>query len=139
MTEIKIRGQLDESGLPHTFMSVVNRANNLKTAIPLTTVIDTGASVSLIKTEIALELGFMPIGTSTLQRPIEPDLELNVFNADIIVNDSLTLTDIKLKELTQKNYPCELILGMDIIKYCDFHYNSKDRLFDLIFHVPDVV
>lgn len=138
MREITIRGELDESGLPHTFMSVESKDNDLKIAIPLKTVIDTGSAVSLIKTEIAIALELKVIGTSMLQRPIESDLKLNVFNADVIVNDSFTIPNAKLEQLTSKDYPCELILGMDIIKDCDFYYHSKDHHFDLIFHAPDL-
>lgn len=136
MPDIKVKGQLNEHGLPYVFMYAVNEYTGAMT-IPLEAVIDTGCAASLIKRGVADILGLKSISKSILQRPIEPDLELNNYKAKLIVNDSLQISDVTLKELTQDSYPCELILGMDIIRYCDFYYNSNDGIFDLVFHTDN--
>lgn len=134
MEKQTIKGELNESGLPEIYMYVKNASLDI-TSSPLSVIVDTGSGVSLIKTNIANSLKLEIIGKTKILRPVNDGFggNMNKYNATLIIGEKLHISDVNIGELKQESYPCDLLLGMDIVKYCSFYYDPQNRSFELTF------
>ena len=70
------------------------------------------------------------IGTTELLNPISGENTSNIFEIDLKIKN-FRIPKIKARELKELTYPCGILIGVDIIKYCNFNYSSKSKEFTL--------
>ena len=125
-----IKGKIDEYGFPYLETEIINPENGLQ-AFNVKTIIDTGSAYTLVKPELLNGIKITnSIGTTELLNPIRGENISNIFEIDLKINN-FRIPKIKARELKEHTYPCGILIGIDIIKYCNFEYNSKTNSFTL--------
>ena len=133
MNDKKINGSVDELGYIYIMTSVINLEKGIRID-DVKTIIDTGAFSSFIQKDLASELKLNSIKTAEYTNPLEGKIKANVFSIELIIGKT-QFTKFRITEFNQKNYPCGILIGMDLIKYCELTYSGKNKTFELI--LPD--
>jgi predicted aspartyl protease len=123
----KINGLTDEHGFFYIMSSVTNNGNTVDN---IKTIIDTGAANTHIHPELAKGLKLDIIDESISINPIKGEEVVKRYEIDILIN-KIRIPSIRVKEFTALDYPCGIILGIDIIKHCDFQYEALTKTFSL--------
>jgi len=123
----KINGFTDESGLFYINSSITNGGITIK---DIKTIIDTGAGHTHIHPNLAKQLNLKQIDFSNSINPISGNEKVKRYEIDIII-EKIKIPKIKVKEFTDLGYPCGILLGIDIIRYCDFKYEALTKTFSL--------
>ena len=125
-----IKGQLDEYGFPYIETEIINPINGL-TAFNVKTIIDTGSAYSVVKPELLKDINLLKaIGESEFKNPIYGLIKTNIFEINLKI-DKYKIPNLKVRELKEPTYPCGAIIGIDLIKYCEFNYSAKSKEFTL--------
>lgn len=132
MSERNFYGEIDEFGFPYLIVGLVNPETN-KSLHNLKAIIDTGAAYSHVKQTVIDDLGIHSVKEVTVNHLTDGNVKSGVFVVNIILNNNLKVSDMKMRILHQKDYPSELVIGLDILKHCNFQYDSVERLFS--FHL----
>lgn len=98
--------------------------------------IDTGCNATAVNPDVISSLGVQPSAVSTTQTAsAQPsvrlfDISLTVFDA---ANPSALLTApyLRIVELTQPLTDVDLLIGMDVIRTCNFHVDGPAGVFSL--------
>ena len=133
MNDKKINGSVDELGYIYIMTSVINLEKGIRID-DVKTIIDTGAFSSFIQKDLASELKLNSIKTAEYINPLEGKIKADVFSIELIIGKT-QFTKFRITEFNQKIYPCGILIGMDLIKYCELTYSGKNKTFELI--LPD--
>jgi len=136
MNKQEFNGQLDEFGFPFLLVDLINPLTN-QTIVKAKAIIDTGAAYSHIKQHVIDEINIKSNGEIDTKHLTDGNLKTGVFKINIRFNESITVPDIEARLLHLPEYPSDLIIGLDILRYCDFHYNSVEKSF-LFYLFPKV-
>jgi predicted aspartyl protease len=87
---------------------------------------DTGASLSLVRPEVAAQLGMKPVSKTKISTPTSQDADSSLYLANLYLPNQVRV----LKVLVAEGIPsgADMLIGMDIITLGDFavsNYNNK--------------
>jgi predicted aspartyl protease len=133
MNDKKINGSVDGLGYIYIMTSVINLEKGIRID-DVKTIIDTGAFSSFIQKDLAVELKLSSIKTAEYTNPLEGKIKAEVFSIELIIGKT-QITKFRITEFNQKTYPCGILIGMDLIKYCELTYSGKNKTFEMI--LPD--
>jgi predicted aspartyl protease len=138
VTKREMIGFIDEYGFPCLKVNVIDPITK-NTITDLKAIIDTGAAYSHIKPHIIKALDLKPIDNITIKHITDGEINSDIFKINIKLNEKYMIPEVKIRIITQEQYPSDLIIGIDILKHCNFIYNSVEKSFTLILFptVPD--
>jgi len=92
-----------------------------------------------MKPHIIEALDIKPITHITIKHITDGDINSGIFKIGIKLSEKYMIPEVDIRIITQEQYPSDLILGIDILKHCNFEYNSVEKYFTLILFptVPD--
>ena len=120
-------GKIDEFGFPFLIVDILNPKTE-EVILNAKAIIDTGAAYSHIKKEVIRNLKLTSSKEVIVKHAVDGEVESGIFNINIIFNKKINVPNIDAR-LLHTDYPSDLIIGLDIIKYCNFQYNSKNKTF----------
>lgn len=126
----KFSGLIDEFGFPYLYVDLINPITN-KAIFEAKAIIDTGAAYSAIKQNVIDELSSDSIDTITTKHVIDGDIKTGIFPINVKFNKLFIVPEIQFRLLHLPDYPSDLIIGLDILKHCDFHYNHRNKIFEI--------
>jgi predicted aspartyl protease len=132
-----IEGLVDEFGYPYLIVNIIDPITRY-TLTGLKAIIDTGAAYTHVKRQLVEILKLTPIDKTTIKHLTDGNIVSDIFIINLKFGKIIEVPDIKARILTQPDYPSDLIIGLDIIKFCDFSYNSKSKSFNFVLF-PDVL
>jgi len=135
MNTIKIKGELDEHKIPHVYLNVINPETNMTAVI--FAIIDTGAAFSALKQSVIDLLNLNKIKEQTTEYLMAGKIEVGVYEASLAISDKCILEQIEFKTIKPDDSYFEAVIGMDLIKYCDFKLNHQSKLFELEFYLDE--
>ena len=132
MIEKEFKGELDEFGFPFLLVDLINPLTN-KAIEKAKAIIDTGAAYSCVKQNVIDSLNLNSVREITTKHVIDGNLKTGVFGVNIKFNGKIIVPNVETRILHLTEYPSDLIIGLDILKHCDFHYDSVHKSFS--FHL----
>lgn len=102
--------------------------------------IDTGASISAIDSDIVQSLGLQPTGTTLIHTPSTGatphqtstyDVRIVIFG--FVAAHSFTLPAVAVTESALKAFGFQVLIGRDILSHCLFVYDGRANIFSLAF------
>lgn len=96
---------------------------------------DTGATNSCISHRIVSDLNLVPDGMKTMYSATH-EVTVNTYTVDIMLPNKVTINDVLVSEMNLKD--CDLLIGMDIIKYGDFSVTNFDGNTSFSFRIPSI-
>jgi hypothetical protein len=132
--ERRIPGSFDEWGFPFLEIQVWNKERNL--FLPAKAIIDTGAAHCMIREELAVKLQLPELRVADYRHPVFGTMPLKEYIMDLRFdnnpqNDSAVMEGIRAGTLIDLNYPADVIIGVELLKYCSFSYNGREKTFTL--------
>jgi hypothetical protein len=125
-----IKGKIDKHGFAYINTEIIN-PNTDEYAFEVKTIIDTGSAYTLVKPELLNGINVTnSIKDDKLLHPTMGYVKSKTFKINLKINN-IIIPQIEVRELKDSNYPCGIIIGIDIIKHCDFQYNSKSKTFQI--------
>lgn len=100
------------------------------TPIPLTAMIDTGASHSAIQQGLPTQLGLRPINIASVQTPSSTNVLSRVFLVQLLMPNGLT-RDVPILEMPLRGQHIQCLIGRDVLAHATFVYLGRDNLFHL--------
>ena len=94
---------------------------------------DTGASGSVISTEVVTQLGLLPISQCKTYHA-QGESVVNVYLVDILLPNQLLIRDVRVTEGRLNGFG--VLIGMDIINLGDFALTHRDKKTVFSFQVP---
>jgi len=132
MNKQEFDGQLDEYGFPFLLVDLINPISK-QTIIKAKAIIDTGAAYTHVKQNVIDAINVKSNREIETKHLTDGNLKSGIFKINIRFNESVTVPNIESRLLHLPEYPSDLIIGLDILRYCDFHYNSVQKSFS--FHL----
>tara|TARA_R110001592_G_scaffold362368_1_gene675962 strand:+ start:64 stop:507 length:444 start_codon:yes stop_codon:yes gene_type:complete len=138
MNKREFKGELDVFGYPFIYVDLINTVTNER-IIKVKAIIDTGASGTHIKPEIIIALDLLSNGNTEIKHATDGNVKSGIFKLNIEFNNSTIVPDVTVFELTQPEYPSGMIIGLNILKHCNFNYDSVNKLFSFhLFPISDI-
>lgn len=94
---------------------------------------DTGATASVISTEVVKQLGLAPISQCKTYHA-QGESIVNVYLVDLILPNKLRVKDVRVTEGRLNGFG--LLIGMDIINLGDFALTHKNNQTEFSFQIP---
>lgn len=136
MSNKKFKGQIDEYGFPFVLVNLINPISK-QSIINAKTIIDTGAAYSHIKQHVVDALNLNSSGDLATKHLTDGNVKSGIFKINIQFNNYFTVPNVETRLLNQLEYPSDVIIGLDILKHCNFLYDSVNKSFT--FHLfPEV-
>jgi hypothetical protein len=95
--------------------------------------IDTGASCTVIRKDIAAGLGLSPIGTTLINTPSSANVTCYQFNISMVFPNNLNIPSIIVTEAPLQGQHIQCLIGRDILKNAVLIYTGYDNSFTLSF------
>ena len=136
--ERSIAGGFDEYGFPFLLIQVWNKKENI--SLPARAIIDTGAAHCMIREELALKLHLPELRVADYRHPVFGAMPLKEYIMDLRFDntpgtESAIMEGVRAGTLIDLNYPAEVIIGVELLKYCSFSYNGVAKTFTLTTHL----
>lgn len=96
---------------------------------------DTGATSTCISSNIVSRLNLIPIGKK-LNSTAGGIVECNTYCIDIILPNNVSANGFVVHEVSLTD--CDMLIGMDIIKYGDFSISNFEGRTQFSFRIPSV-
>ncbi|WP_445750000.1 hypothetical protein [Polaribacter sp.] len=132
MSKQEFNGELDEYGFPFLLVDLINPITK-QTIIKAKAIIDTGAAYTHVKQNVIDAINVKPNREIETKHLTDGNLKSGIFKINIRFNESITVPNIETRLLHLPEYPSDLIIGLDILRYCNFHYDSVQKSFS--FHL----
>lgn len=126
-----------------TYDTIVNRLSNMvkvsserakiQTEKEYKAVWDTGASETCISSTVVADLGLVLVGQQT-NSTTGGTCDSNIYIIDILLPNNVKLTEVKVSEVYLED--CDLLIGMDIIKFGDFLVSNFEGQTKFTFRIP---
>jgi Aspartyl protease len=102
--------------------------------------LDTGASISAIDTDIVQNLGLQPTGATLIHTPstgVTP-YQTSTYDIRIVIFGSVTahsfiLPAVAVTESALKDFGFQVLIGRDVLVHCLFVYDGRANIFSLAF------
>ena len=98
---------------------------------------DTGASGTCIASELAEQLGLIPIGNQIAQTP-SGQSQFNTYCVDLILPNNVGIRDIPVAGTEIRKQGFDVLIGMDIIGMGDFAVSSYNGFTQFTFRIPSL-
>jgi len=128
-----ITGKIDEYGLIY-FDTDISNPNNNKVALKAKSIIDTGASNSHMKMELIEYLELESSGKTNFINPKSNLVISDIYLIDFKLNE-LIVNNLEIRIIDSPAFPADFIIGMDILKKCDFIYQAHAKKFELTYYL----
>lgn len=133
----KIKGNIDKNGFPFINIDIINPENK-RVIEKVKAIIDTCASGTHIKTEIINSLLLKKNGESNFYHAQGENIKTDTYNVDLFFNDKIRVPNVNVFILHQEIFDCDILIGQNIIKHCNFIYDSVQKSFSFhLFHLQD--
>ncbi|GGW74554.1 hypothetical protein DFQ11_1121 [Winogradskyella epiphytica] len=130
--EIRLDLKIDEHGFFYTNMDI-SKNDLSKTAYNCKVIIDTGASTSLIKPHLAENINIIRYGETNISNPLSLERErTNAYEVNLS-NDLIMIPKLKCIEMKDLLYPADFLIGINVIKHYDFHWDSLNKNAYMVF------
>lgn len=97
---------------------------------------DTGATSSLIRSDIAVNLNLKPLSKTLISTPTDKDVPSNIYLINIYLPNKAKIVDIQVLEGTPNS--CDMLIGMDVITLGDFAVTNLDGKTMFSFRMPSM-
>ncbi len=124
----KFDGHIDEYGFPYLIVDLINPITN-DVIMDKKAIIDTGAAFTHIKQNIIDSINLKATGNTEIKHLTDGNLKSELFKVNIVFNGLISVPNVETRLMIQPEYPSDLIIGLDIIKHCDFYYDSSNKRF----------
>lgn len=128
----KIKGNIDENGFPYIIIDIIN-SKNKRVIEKAKAFIDTCASGTHIKKGIIKSLLLEEKGNTNFYHAEGENINTNLYKVDLFFNEKIRVPDIKVFILHQEMFDCDILIGQNILKHCNFIYDSVQKSFS--FHL----
>lgn len=98
---------------------------------------DTGATASVITTNIVNKLNLVPTGMTNVITANGPALQ-NTYIVEIVLPNGLVVKDVTVTEIPGLSSGCEVLIGMDIIVLGDFSITNYKGTTCMSFRIPSM-
>ena len=95
--------------------------------------IDTGASITVIKQGVADSLEINPVGATLISTPTSANVSCNQFDVQIAFPNNVTVPSIIVTEAPLQGQNIQCLIGRDILQNGVFIYNGHDNSFTITF------
>jgi predicted aspartyl protease len=112
--------------------SAINPAEKIR----LKALWDTGATGSLIRPEIAAKLRLQSLGKILMSTPTGKDVPSNVYSVNLYLPNQVVIPKISVAEGIPNN--CDMLIGMDVIKFGDFAVTNYNGHTTFSFRMPSL-
>ena len=129
MNDKIINGTIDEFGFVYINSIIINPKNNIAVE-EVKSIIDTGASNSFINISLIDGLKLDAINSVEYRNPLQGTVKTEIYEIELILGKT-KFQKFQVRKLNDQTYPCGLLIGMDIIKYCELNYSAKNKTFEL--------
>ena len=128
MSKQEFNGELDEFGFPFLLVDIINPETN-EFIVDAKAIIDTGAAYTHIKQHIIDTINLTSEKEESFKHLTDGVIKSGLFSVNIKFNGFITVPNIKASLLHQTQYPSDLIIGLDILRHCNFRYDSVQKSF----------
>ena len=133
--EKMITGTFDEDAFPYLQLQVLNSKKDL--AVTAKAIIDTGAAHCLVREELAQQLQLETLRVADYRHPVFGKMPLTEYLMDLRFDQNgqqvATIEGVRAGTLVDPHYPASVIIGVEVLKYCTFTYDGRQRTFTLGF------
>lgn len=133
--EKMVTGTFDEDAFPYLELVVLNKKKDL--SVTTKAIIDTGAAHCLVREEVARQLQLETLRTADYRHPLFGKMPLTEYLMDLQFDQNgqqvATIEGVRAGTLVDPHYPASVIIGVEVLKYCTFTYDGRQRSFTLGF------
>lgn len=130
-----VTGTFDEDAFPCLQLQVLNKKKDL--AVTAKAIIDTGAAHCLVREELAQQLQLEVLRVADYRHPVFGKMPLTEYLMDLQFDQNgqqvAIIEGIRAGTLIDPHYPAAVIIGVEVLKYCTFTYEGRQRTFSLEF------
>lgn len=87
--------------------------------------VDTGAELSGIKSYLAEDFGFKIVRETYINTATDSNVPARIFSGDVWL-DGYVMYVPEIAEITNKDNPHDFVIGMNILRHCDFAVSNAD-------------
>ncbi|MCH4553558.1 hypothetical protein [Aestuariibaculum lutulentum] len=128
----KIDLKIQDNGFFYFYMDISNPITD-KSAFDCKVIIDTGADCSLIKPHLASALEINSYGKTNILNPLSLEKEeTNAYKVHLYY-ENMVIPEVKCLEMKDLTYPADFMIGVDLFKNFDFHWDSECRKAYMVF------
>lgn len=98
---------------------------------------DTGATTSMVATDVAEHLGLKDSASASIQTPTGIS-DIPTCYADIELPNGVTIDSVRMVKAPIQDQGIGLIIGMDIISQGDFAISNRNNMTQFTFRMPSV-
>jgi predicted aspartyl protease len=129
-----ITGRLDQFNFPYIDVAIVNP--DTEQYVTAKAIIDTGAHPCLLKPELITGLGLQHFRESKYYNPMSDLVTSNDYIINLIVDlhnstGTFQFQNVRVGTIASPEYPAGMIIGIELLKHCNFTYKGKDGTFEL--------
>ena len=118
---------------PLSFLQATGIKQTEAKATKVLAMIDTGATCTVIRKDIAASLGLSPCGTTLINTPSSANVTCYQFNISMVFPNNLNLTSIVVTEAPLQGQHIQCLIGRDVLKNTILIYTGYDNSFTLSF------
>ena len=118
---------------PMSFLQVTGIKQTEAKATKVLAMIDTGATCTVIRKDIAASLGLSPVGTTLINTPSSTNVTCYQFNISMVFPNNLNLASIVVTEAPLQGQHIQCLIGRDVLKNTILIYTGYDNSFTLSF------
>lgn len=135
--ELKTIGPIVEALIGPSSVSIEALQKENKTVpnpVVVRLLIDTGASISSIRTGIANQLGLTPHGTTKIATPSDHSYQVPLYDVDVLFRThQIRIQNIRVIESPLKGQNIDGLIGRDILQLGVLIYTGYDNSFTIAF------
>jgi predicted aspartyl protease len=126
------------SGLSRTLLNQVRLESfvNPSERIDVKALWDTGASMSVIRPEIAMQLNLLSVSMVSISTPTTANQASNVYLVNLYLPNRVVVPNVHVAEGIPSG--CDMLIGMDIIGLGDFAVSNYTRKTIFSFRMPSM-
>lgn len=133
-----IEGNFDEYGFPYLDIVVLSKVKDLSCNVKA--IIDTGAAHCMIREDIAAKLQLEELRTADYRHPVYGKMSIKEYLMSISLQDKMqnaqaVMEGIRAGTLIDTNYPAAVIIGVEVLRHCQFTYDGKKQTFSMIINL----
>ena len=114
----------------------IESAINKQDKIEINALWDTGASLSLIKRDIAIRLNLQPVSKTFICTASDDNVPSNIYLVNLFLPNHTIINRVQVAEGVLKG--CDMLIGMDVITLGDFVISNYDNKTTFTFRMPSL-
>jgi predicted aspartyl protease len=117
--------------------AMIEAAKTKQKTIEIKALWDTGATCSLIRREVALQLNLQPISKTFISTPSDKNAPSNVYLISLHLPNDTTFPNLQVAEGELNG--CDMLIGMDVICNGDFVVSNFGEKTTFTFRMPSLM